>query len=173
MKIIFIAVTVIYIRTLKGFNTMSAHNIICNCCDKYFINNSKYYIDDHRYKNKLIMNRCKNCDLIHTLLSSNTVTNEIDIDKNKKIKITYNVITETHDGYCSDPYDSNEYCEEITFLYPLIVGISEENISNQIIDNHSTNKINYYQKRFTECEKDSGYCGMYKIYEIKDINIVS
>lgn len=147
-------------------------NMQCMCCGKFFIYTSQYYIDNHRYKDKLSMFRCKNCDQIHSLLISGEINNEIELDLDKKIKITYNIHTETHDGYCSDPYNEGACDEEFTCIYPLIKGINNEVISNYMEVN-SINAVNYYQKRFTECEKGSGYCGMYKIYDMKNIEIIS
>lgn len=87
-----------------------------------------------------------------------------------KLIVTYDVEAETHDGYCSDPFNERTTTNTITVTYPLL---KKFKMSDIIDDDHidtSNSILQMYYTKDTECH-GNGYCGCYTNYLITDARV--
>lgn len=78
------------------------------------------------------------------------------IIKRKKVEVIYNRREETHDGYCSDPYDCDEFEDDIIIDYDL--------------PSDNSPFVAPEKELYEQCCNGSGYCGMGTTYTIKNVN---
>lgn len=106
--------------------------------------------------------------------------NNFDVNfmmRDTKIRIKYNVIEETHDGYCSDGYDFITTAKTITKTYPLLKFFTDDDIINQggirfICQDNP--KLKYYE--IDDTPHGNGYCGSktsYNMMSNKVLNILT
>lgn len=106
------------------------------------------------------------------LLRSAIFDKELDMLFKNRIKpglklcITYRVIKETHDGYCSDPYDEGEEEKIKTFSYPVLDTFKNVHIDNDgnVISLDSGPILIYLSDYQKQCSRGSGYCGKMTTY---------
>lgn len=117
---------------------------------------------------------CKFCDKAHYyLVISPEYLPELDFKEGYRLCITYDIRQETHDGYCSEPYDEEENEIQKTYKYPLLSNITEEDIKRfmdrSTVDSSDPNPLNIYILR--KVQHGNGYCGMNSFYTVKSIEI--
>lgn len=146
---------------------------ICRCCGISYID--KTIIDNE----PSCMYKCRECNtLSYSIVESGRrqlprVPGGFKNDY--KLTITYDLHIETHDGYCSDPYDEQEIDREAVCDYPLMNMITDDHITKFMENQYSTdiNPINYYILTGGPCGAGgSGYCGMGTTFKVKDIKIM-
>ena len=93
--------------------------------------------------------------------------------RDAKIRLTYHVIIEDHDGYCSDGYDFVTNKKTITKIYPLLKMFTTDDIINHggilsiSLDNP---KLNYYE--IDDIPHGNGYCGSVTSHNIISTKIL-
>jgi hypothetical protein len=91
-----------------------------------------------------------------------------------KIRVKYSVVTEDHDGYCSDPGDTTTRHSTIVVTYPLSNTFTSTDIVNSggiltiPLDNP---KLKFYN--IDDKHHGNGYCGLSTTYEIKSNKILN
>lgn len=93
------------------------------------------------------------------------------IKKNFKIKVTYEIHSQSHSGYCSDPGEYEDKKSFKTYSYPVHNKFSNEDIDDDgtVLDIYSP-KMHFYEK---ESETHAnGYYGMKTTYTIESAKIV-
>ena len=99
-----------------------------------------------------------------------TTSTTPDIYPNYKIIITYDVRSEAHCGYCSDPYDESVETNVVTYTYPLLRIFKKCAINDDNTIDIDCPHLDYY-KIETE-PHGNGYCGMKTTYNIKHAYII-
>jgi hypothetical protein len=144
---------------------------ICRCCGNSYIQRPIIDAPSCAYK-------CNECTMTSYYLTETLGSNHTfpgGLKEGYKLVITYDIHIQTHDGYCSDPYNEEELDREGVCEYPLMNVVTEEQITKFMENQYSSdiNPINYYVKCGGPCGGGgSGYCGMYSTYRVKNIEIV-
>lgn len=127
------------------------------------------YLRDYRYHG---YPRCEKCATLYYALTAeyprivdNMLNDKYDVSSQYMIEITYDVKTEEHDGYCSDPCDIEEIKSSVTYTYPLLAKFDPSNPPSQHI-------LNHYLMKETVCQLGSGYCGCGSKYTFVDARII-
>jgi NMD protein affecting ribosome stability and mRNA decay len=145
------------------FNTVDSE-FVCDICRCKFTDTHKTYNDF----NSAICKMCRSSNQIkqrylHNYQNNESINKMLDIS-DKKIKIYYNVIDETHYGLCSEveTIEKNMYSEEKIFPF-----MNEFNTNENLIN---SDKFNYYYTPL-----NTSNCGLgctQKRYEIINYEII-
>lgn len=109
------------------------------------------------------LHHCRSCDLIITNLKNNSISPD-EIYPDVFLKVTYSVCKTTHDGYCSDPYDTEEETKKMTKYYPLLKVFKKEDFDDHDMIYYSNEKLSLYQIEFKA--HGNGYCECGTDYDI-------
>jgi hypothetical protein len=107
---------------------------------------------------------CQDCKKLKSAILTGTVP-EDQIDPNFVLVVTYDINEETHDGYCSDPYDSDVETRTETCKYPLLIMFTNEDIDDEgNITNLYSQKMKYFH--LSPTNHGNGFCGKKTTYSI-------
>jgi len=116
--------------------------------------------------------RCKTCSNVRLKILNDGNPPSECIKDGFKIQITYDVHRQTHDGYCSDPYDMVSEDDEERVELPVWKGVTNADIDRDgaVI----SNLHGYYDRDEGGCGGGggSGYCGCTTTYIIKDAKVI-
>lgn len=115
---------------------------------------------------------CENCTLLKNKIMNMTLDETDFVPGPYRICVTYKIVKESHDGYCSDPGDLIIESKEIKIFYPLLRMITKEDISEDNKISTTNLKINLFEKPNEGCSRGSGVCNCKTTYKIKKVKII-
>lgn len=139
--------------SIQSTSTEPTPNAVCQLCQ------TPIYMK-HPHSAFTIKN-CASCQLFQYRLHGGHLT-EAETDPSYAVQVTYKVVKQEHDGYCSDPYDESqsESMETHTFQYPSL--LKPEDFNEHNLTNSTT--LMYFE-RAPEAH-GNGYCGLETTYEL-------
>ena len=134
-------------------------NTVCMLCGEPISIRKPYQLSNK-------FRKCNNCNDLYNRLHEHNLT-QTEINPDYSIEVTYKVIEQDHDGYCSDSYDetTNEIEETIIYRYPNFLKEEDFDTDGKLIN-----------CRFFEIDSvahGNGYCGLETTYEIISAKKVS
>ena len=117
---------------------------------------------------------CKSCLNIKHRVTGTEYCERISsdmIDPNYKLKIRYDIMEESHNGYCSNPYDDTEESRREVVFYPYLKDYPITNINeNNMVINLYEGCILLYHKE--DVDHGNGYCGMKTKFDIVSAKVI-